>query len=93
MILFKSASKEELAVLKEVIFKLEVEVGKIVNKEQSLIFFFNLRKEVQCIISLDLGFNIGFFPSKYLGVPLFLGQSKSSLWEATMGKCSSRSSS
>ena len=44
--------------------------GTLVNTDKSNVYFFNTNEPTETFLARTLGFKIGAFPMKYLGVPL-----------------------
>lgn len=80
-ILFGEAKIREAKVIKETLEDYCESSGQQVNKNKSNIFFFNTDMRKQREIAKILGFKVSLLPSRYLGIPLFLGESKSTLWD------------
>lgn len=57
------------------------------NKTKSVVYFINTSKRTELKIANILGFQIGEFPIKYLGVQLSIGRFQNNLWEEVINKC------
>ena len=61
---------KEALTYKQILGDFAMATGMEVNLSKSKIFFFNTNIAIQRNISIILGFQRDFLPSKYLGVPL-----------------------
>ena len=67
---FFQASVGEIITILHILEIFMVASGTIVNNEKSHVYFFNVINDSQVFLERILGFCIGSFPMKYLGVPL-----------------------
>lgn len=64
--------------------------GQKINWRKYEIFFFNTPLTKQREISSILGMQVGNLPGKYLGIPFFGGESRSSIWKNLVDSCIQR---
>eukprot|EP00253_Pinus_taeda_P036608 PITA_36608 len=57
-----------------------------INKEKSEVFFFNTSQAAQRFLARTMGYRIGTFPSKYLGIMLNEHQYRAANWEPLIKK-------
>ena len=60
--------------------------GTLVNTDKSNVYFFNVNNATQAFLARTLGFNIGTFPMKYLGVPLSITPLRIADWKDLITK-------
>jgi len=68
--MYSQANLKEAKKLGEILSEFTKASGKEVNKEKTEIFFFNTPRVSQAFLARTMGFKIGQFPTKYLGVQL-----------------------
>jgi hypothetical protein len=77
--IFGMATLEEPVTIKNTMDMYAKAEGQRINDRKTGIFFFNVMKVVQKRIANRLGWSIGKLPSKYLGVSVFTGASRTAL--------------
>ncbi|XP_057842846.2 uncharacterized protein LOC131052243 [Cryptomeria japonica] len=92
-ILFGEATEKEAKVIKMLLNDYEKGSGQSMNKEKSMIYFFNTNERMQCKIGEIMGYLQGKFPLKYLGVQLDPGRHQNKMWEEVINKCQVKASS
>ena len=58
----------------------------MINKGKSNVFFFNTASQSKRFLTRTLGFTLGVFPSKYLGMPFSENVVRSSSWKALLNR-------
>ncbi|XP_057854930.2 uncharacterized protein LOC131064707 [Cryptomeria japonica] len=92
-ILFGEATEKEVVVIKKLLNDYEIGSGQSMNKEKSMIYFFNTNVRMQSKIKEIMGYPQGNFPLKYLGVQLDPGRQQNKMWEDVINKCQVKASS
>lgn len=92
MILFGEALEQEALVIKSTLEQYVEVSSQCMNKIKSQVFFVNTNKRLQYKIAKILEFQIVLFPTKYLGVPLFMGRSNNLMWEEIINKHQAKTS-
>lgn len=75
------ASIREAQVMKASLDEYGEASGQCINWQKSKIFFFQVPIAKQVEICRILGMRVGSLPSKFLGIPLFGGSNKASIWK------------
>lgn len=64
--------------------------GIEISKEKLKIYFFNTQASSQAFLEKTMGFRIGNFPTKYLGILLNYKKNRVANWSTLMGKIQRR---
>lgn len=80
----------KLRVIKSTIDRYSGALGQSLNWHKVWIFFFNTNIKKHRDIYKILGMKMGKLPGKYLGIPLFAGVSRTSLWNDFRYNCIKR---
>ena len=64
--------------------------GTEISKEKSEIYFFNTQASSQAFLARTMGFRVGKFPTKYLGILLNDQQNRVANWGILIGKMQKR---
>lgn len=89
-ILFGEASEREAKTFKAFLEEYEIGSGQSMNKAKFVVYFINTNKKTQFKIANILGFQIGEFLIKYLGVQLSAGRFQNNIWEEVINKFHSK---
>ena len=82
VLLFFQATHSSVKAIKGVLNSYQLAVGQHFNMEKSEILFANSRQSFKNRISRSLAIPQAFFPAKYRGVPLFIGNPKAHFFES-----------
>ena len=80
ILLFCEASVCEIRIILAILDIFMEALGTLVNKDKSHVYFFNINNACQQYLARLLGFHIGSFPMRYLGVPLCKTQLRVADW-------------
>ena len=86
IMMYGQASLKEARGLMEVLTDFTSASGMEINKEKFDIFFFNTTKPSQAFLAGIMGFRIGNFPTKYLGIQLNDQQNRVANWKPLLAK-------
>lgn len=87
------ANRQEVSAFKEVLNLYVKASGHCVNPSKSEIFFINTCLKIEKEICRMMGYKIGKFPCKYLGIDLDKGIQSSKLWQQVITKVQNKKSS
>lgn len=76
MKIFCKGNNSNISILKKVFLNYGEVSGQLVKPKKSYIFACSISNHRLIQLANDLGFNIGFLPFTYLGVPIFKGKPK-----------------
>lgn len=84
--LYRHATLKEARKIMEILIDFTSASRTEINKENSDIYFFNTPTPSQSFLEKSMGFRIGNFPTKYLGIQLNDQQNRVANWKTLMGK-------
>lgn len=84
------ALTREARIIKVIIDQYAHVLGQRVNWTKSEIFFFNTEPSIHWDISRIIGMKLGKLPNKFIDIPLFGGENKSTPWKNLVESCFSR---
>lgn len=90
VMLYSQANLKEVKKLLEILEEFTNASGIEINKDKIEIFFFNTLMLSQAFLARTMGFRIGKFPTKYLGVQLSDKQNRIVNWGGLIGKIQKR---
>ena len=79
-LLFGASNIQEAHQIKSSLHLYSVVFGQAINEKKLKLYIFNTNKVISDKIFKILGFTVDFLPSKYLGIPFFMGTNKISYW-------------
>ena len=88
--MYSQENLKETKKLVEVLAEFTNTSGTEVNKDKTKIFFFNTQMVAQAFLARTMGFRIGKFQTKYLGVQLSDKQNRIVNWKGLIGKIQKR---
>ena len=83
-LLFGASNIQEARQIKSTLHLYSVVSGQTINEQKSKVYIFNTNKVISDKIVKLLGFTMDFLPSKYLGIPFFMGTNKRSYWSSVV---------
>ena len=84
IMLFFQATLRECKAILDILNTFMQPSGMMVNKGKSNVFFLNTAPQSQRFLTRILGFTLGAFPSKYLGMPFSENVVRTSCWKALL---------